>query len=188
MKFKHENLRTGAKFSCKMKCGACNATTATRNKCRKRVCVGRKYCHIHRRKKLGLVVRQSTIQGAGKGLFVTREFKKGSTIGRYAGEILSRVEHNRRYGGSDEDHGPYSLRTSNSGNRVVSSECKRGIMSMANGTKRKSKANARFVDKLRADGTIRVEAIRRIKQNDEILIHYGRDYFKTASNSRHTTS
>ena len=61
-------------------------------------------------------------------------------------------------------------------------------MSMANGTKRKSTANARFVDKLRADGTIRVEATKRIRPGDEVLIHYGRGYFKTAGNSRHSTS
>ena len=188
MKFRHENTRTGDTFSCKMKCGACNAATVSGSKCRNRVCIGRKYCHIHRRKKLGLVVRQSTIQGAGKGLFVTREFKKGSTIGRYAGELLSTEEHNRRYGGSDQDHAPYSLRTSNGGDRVVSAECKRGVMSMANGTKRKSRANARFVDNLRSDGTIRIEATRKIRPGTEVLIHYGRDYFATAGNSKHTTS
>ena len=61
-------------------------------------------------------------------------------------------------------------------------------MSMANGTKRKSRANARFVDNLRSDGTIRVEATRKIRPNTEVLVHYGRDYFATANNSRHTTS
>jgi hypothetical protein len=137
---------------------------------------------------MGLVVRQSTIPGAGKGLFATREFKKRSTIGRYLGELLSTEEHNRRYGGSDQDHAPYSLQTTNSAGRVVSAECLRGIMSMANGTRYLRQANARFVDNLRSDGTVRIEATRRILPGTEVLLFYGDGYFDTAGNITHTTS
>jgi hypothetical protein len=188
MRFRHEDLNTDATFDCRMQCGQCNARTLIGRRCRNNVCIGRTYCHVHRRKKMGLAVRQSTIQGAGKGLFATRVFKKGSTIGTYAGELLSTQEHNRRYGESDQDHAPYSLRTSNSAGRVVSAECLRGIMSITNGTRYIREANARFVDRLRPDGTVHVEATRRIGPDTEVLVHYGRGYFDTAGNSKHTTS
>ena len=60
-------------------------------------------------------------------------------------------------------------------------------MSMANGTRRKTDANARFVDNLRADNTIVVKATRIIRPGTEILIHYGKDYFDTAGVSEHST-
>lgn len=132
-------------------------------------------------------MKRSTIPNAGKGLFAARAFRKGDTTGRYAGEVLSTAEHNRRYDAGDDDHGPYSVQTRNARGRIVDASCRRGIMPMANGTRRKSDANARFVGNLRADGTIAVRATRTIRPGTEILIHYGRDYFATAGVSEHRT-
>ena len=187
MKFKHTNLRTGQKFSCAIQCGQCTARKPDGRQCRNRVCIGRKLCWIHRKKKLGLAVKTSRIPNSGKGLFAARLFKKNEVIGRYAGEVLTAAEHNRRYGSSDNDHGPYSVQARNSGGRIVDASCRRGIMSMANGTRTRSQANARFVDNLRPDNTIVVKATKRIPAGAEILVHYGKDYFKTANVSEHTT-
>ena len=187
MKFRHENTRTGRTFQCQVQCGQCSANKADGSRCRNRVCIGRKMCWQHRKQKLGLTVKKSTIANAGKGLFATKLFRRDDTIGRYAGELISNAEHNRRYGGTDDDHGPYSVQTRNSQGRIVDASCRRGLMSMANGTRRKSQANARFVDNLRPDGTIKVKATRAIRPGTEILIHYGRDYFATAGVSEHST-
>jgi hypothetical protein len=47
MKFRHEDLRTGDTFACRMRCGQCNARAFSGRQCRNYVCIGRKYCHIH---------------------------------------------------------------------------------------------------------------------------------------------
>lgn len=39
-----------------------------------------------------LAVKDSTIKGAGKGLFATRRIKKGTALGNYVGERLSYAE------------------------------------------------------------------------------------------------
>jgi hypothetical protein len=61
-------------------------------------------------------------------------------------------------------------------------------MSMANGTRYLRQANARFVDNLRSDGTVRIEATRRIRPGTEVVLFYGDEYFDTAGNITHTTS
>ena len=188
MKFKSTNVRTGEQFSCRLKCARCVGRTRAGDRCKNKVCIGKEYCHIHRKTKRGLVVKQSKIKNAGKGLFAVRTFKKGEVIGYYRGELLSTAEHNRRYGSTDDDHAPYSLQASNSKGRIVDASCSRHLMSMANGSRRRSNANARFVDYMRpSDGAVKVQATKTIKKNEEIIIHYGRDYFDTASNAKHST-
>ena len=49
------------------------------------------YRKINKTWVLWLLVRDSTIPGAGKGLFAAKPFKKGEFIGRYVGKVLGKV-------------------------------------------------------------------------------------------------
>ena len=43
-----------------------------------------------------LIVKKSKIKGAGKGLFTTKDIKKGERIVEYLGEIVTEAELDRR--------------------------------------------------------------------------------------------
>ncbi|MDX1961465.1 MAG: SET domain-containing protein-lysine N-methyltransferase [Leptospiraceae bacterium] len=48
------------------------------------------------------IVKKSLIPNAGLGLFTKRKFKKGESLGKYDGELLTEEECDRRY--SEQDH------------------------------------------------------------------------------------
>ena len=183
MRFKSTNLTTGRTFSCKMKKVACGAKTKTGHSCRNKVVIGLKRCHLHRSVKIA----QSTIPRAGKGVFAKRDYRKGERIGYYRGDVLSTSQHNRRYGSAQRDHAPYSLQGSKT--KIIDASCTRSTMSMINGTRLKKDANAVFRGRMQSKdtGKMPVRAIRPIKKGDEVFVHYGAAYFRTAENARHST-
>jgi len=197
IKFKNINNNGAADpnntFTCDLKCNRCTENSASGRRCKNRVCIGVTVCHAHRKRTARLVVKMSTIPNAGKGLFAfgpaaTVIFKKGAVIGYYKGEPISWEQHDERYG----EHGmsPYTVevRTSRhaSGNKLLDAACKRGLMSMANGLKNKSRSNAKFSSLMKADGTVSVKATKNINGGQEIKVYYGSGYF--AGMGRNTNS
>ena len=166
-------------MSCNLKCGRCTAKTAKGTQCRNRVCIGVDICHAHRKSKLGLVVKTSTLPNAGKGLFTTKDLKKNRRLRvKYQGDVLTREQNDERHGASQYDHNAYGLQV---GDRIVDASCKRGLSSLANGSKSKATSNAEFTK----SGFIRTT--KKIPANKEILVHYGKDYFKSAKYHKHFT-
>ncbi len=157
-----------------MPCDRCNAITATNNRCKLRTCVRFPYCWIHLRSIDGLMVRASTIPGAGLGLFANRRFQRNHRITKYSSHEISRTAN------QDSD---YVLKIS--ANQFMDSESLRNypgrfINSNANTGR---PANARFAQgyQIHRDNRynlrwISVYAIRRIEKGDEILIDYGDEY------------
>ena len=166
-------------MSCNLKCGRCTAQTAKGTQCRNRVCIGLDICHAHRKSKLGLVVKTSTLPNAGKGLFTTKDLKKNRRLHtKYQGDILTPEQNDERHGASPYDHNAYGLQV---GDSIIDASCKRGLMSLANGSKSKSTSNAEFTK----SGYVRTT--KKIPANKEILVHYGKDYFKSAKYHKHFT-
>ena len=166
-------------MSCNLKCGRCTAKTAKGTQCRNRVCIGVDICHAHRKSKLGLVVKTSTLPNAGKGLFTTKDLKKNRRLHtKYQGDILTPEQNDERHGASPYDHNAYGLQV---GDSIIDASCKRGLMSLANGSKSKSTSNAEFTK----SGYVRTT--KKIPANKEILVHYGKDYFKSAKYHKHFT-
>ena len=190
-KFTNQNLRTGRTFRCQVKGGRCPANNQNGQQCKNHVVLGRQLCHVHRKTKLGLQVKKSTIPRSGRGLHTTRDIKKGDFIGRYAGQLISTAMLNERYGAGKKANAPYALAVSqtshSSDHKIVDSACLRGIMSMANSKKKRSLSNARFSDHIRKDGTVNVRATKNIQAGSEIFIFYGAGFMKTHTNSKHTT-
>ena len=196
-KFKNTNKDSGGNrtFKCNLKCSQCTGTTRGGGRCKNRVCQGVVLCHQHR-KSVKLKVKQSGIARAGKGLFAWEPsnggniFKKGDTIGYYRGELISNKRMDKRYGKTG--NAPYTVATSRSSvagntNKNIDAGCKRGLMSLANGSRGMSGANARFIDNIRPDKTIAVKATKNIQHNKEIVLHYGKAYFDSMKKNTNKT-
>lgn len=140
--------------------------------CRRKVAIGLPLCWQHSRLEYGVKVAPSTIKGGGKGLFATKEFEKGKRICPYGGRLLTRAELDRLYPG--KHLAPYAENVSKE--YVRDAACVRGIGSMANGVPRKKESNAEtYVSTNRAPW---LRATKRIKEGEEILNHYGPEYFE----------
>jgi hypothetical protein len=125
------------------------------------------------------VVKTSTLPNAGKGLFTTKDLKKNRRLRvKYQGDVLTPEQNNERHGASQYDHNAYGLQV---GDRIVDASCKRGLSSLANGSKSKKTSNAEFTK----SGFIRTT--KKIPADKEILVHYGKDYFKSAKYHKHFT-
>lgn len=129
-------------------------------------------------------IRKSTIPEAGLGLFAYNPkledndivFRKDDYIGPYHGEVITEEEMVKRYQKTQEDivvNCPYLICTSDG--TLVDGAIIRGPIIYANDGKEKKKCNAIFIDE---GGKVHAIATKTIRQNEEIFIHYGKDYWK----------
>jgi hypothetical protein len=70
----------------------CAATTKVGAQCKAMTRHG-EYCWMHLAQLQGARIKQSSVPGAGKGLFAARDFKKGEVVARYTGDLVP-VENN----------------------------------------------------------------------------------------------
>jgi len=131
---------------------------------------------------LHLDVVPSSIPGAGRGLVSLVPRSKGDHLVEYLGELISAQDVETRY--PKGDVGIYCL--SLSASLFIDSALSRGVGASANAARRNTKPNARFVTDSRSC-TARLEATRRIRADEEILVSYGRDYWRGAHSSTHST-
>jgi len=129
-----------------------------------------------------LRILDSTIEGAGKGVFAIDPkqphgaviFKKNDHICKYDGQIISRAENDARYG--DEHTALYSYNLSNGRaggeKRVEDASCHRGIGSMINHSDRPNAIA------LQRGGRILIFAFRDIRNGQEIFTSYGNHYWR----------
>lgn len=73
------------KMSSSIRCVATSARTGAR--CRNKTRMRFPKCWQHTRSQDGVAVKDSTIPGAGKGLFATKDYRKNETIMQYKGPI-----------------------------------------------------------------------------------------------------
>lgn len=79
-------------------CQRCKFQLSNGRRCSRNTCLYSSYCWQHGRKKKGLSVKDSRIQGAGKGLFAARDLPRGYLI-PYKGVHMTRREIDRLYPG-----------------------------------------------------------------------------------------
>lgn len=188
------NTLAGNIWSCPIACQQCTYLRPPNNaRCRNRVCFGSPLCWQHNKITYGVKARPSTIQGAGKGLFATRQFhpQNNPWICPMICEDLpfNCVDH-QRYPGATV--APYAERRNQ--HRIVDCACSRGIGSQANARfyangniRPLSQHNA--ITRLRPTGPggqtqIWLKATRIIHEDQEIFMHYG-NQFSLVNN--HTT-
>lgn len=190
-------FKSASKFTCPLQCQSCLGMTKTGARCRRRVCVGLRYCYQHLTH-YGLRIAQSTIPGAGKGLFAwdrdaarrpmdrstTRKqsarrapilFKRGDFITIYDGELIDAATVTRRYGNRIA---PYVLHNRRE-TVVEDGACHRGVGTLINDGRRsdgRSDRNAEFQLNTKG-GYFQVHATRAIRHGEEILVNYGNGYW-----------
>ena len=145
----------------------CTAETATGRICKART-RGGQYCWTHLKKEEGLRIKQSKVAEAGKGLFAEKEFKKGETIALYTGDWVA---------AEDGAGGAYALQVSKT-KIIDAARTNAGPGRWANdprGTGRRANAELRYSAKNKVGS---VAAKQKIKKGDEVLVSYGRQYWK----------
>jgi hypothetical protein len=164
-------------FSCSLKCVRCQGGTRGRQ-CKRTVCIGLPVCWQHARTYYNIRIKDSNIQGAGKGVFVDRPrtaqgvlvFKKKDKICPYYGDVLNEDEYNAR-----ARNPIYTLRLRGGENPLYEdAACERGIGSIINHTTTRN-SNVRFsIGNNPKKGWI--VATKNIYNGDELLVNYGSDY------------
>jgi len=122
------------------------------------------------------IVKKSTIPGAGKGLFVNRDVKKGERIIEYLGEIISWKECDIR---AERDEGGYVFYVNR--NKCIDAfhtpEAYARYANDAKGlTKIKSVKNNCQYEIYKKTGWI--SATKNIKSGSEVFVSYGAQYWR----------
>jgi SET domain-containing protein len=133
-----------------------------------------------------LYLKKSLIPGAGKGLFVKNEIKKGEIVCEYEGEIVPWSVCEKR---AEEGHEGYAFFITK--NRCVDAYfTKEAMARYANDAKgigrvEGLKNNSQYEIKTRqGEKRVFIVATRTIKANDEVLVDYGKDYWKNLSKAK----
>jgi SET domain-containing protein len=133
-----------------------------------------------------LYLKKSLIPGAGKGLFVKNEVKRGEIVCEYEGEIVPWSVCEKR---AEEGHEGYAFFITK--NRCVDAYfTKEAIGRYANDAKGIGRVeglrnNAQYEIKTRqGEKRVFIVATRTIKANDEVFVDYGKDYWKNLSKAK----
>lgn len=177
--FQITDPNTNNRWSCPIHCQQCTHLRPNANnaRCRNRTCFGSPLCWIHNSQRFGVKSRVSTIPGAGKGLFATRQFHNHDWICPMVGENLTGACVEQRYPG--EMTAPY-VEYDEGNSRYTDCACSRGIGSLANA---RFRANGQLrhrnahnaITEWRVDGIpgFWLKARRNINIGDEIFLWYG---------------
>ncbi len=187
------------------RCGQCKAyTLKKRERCKNRTCFD-SYCWLHLEKefykspkakdktRFGLQIKTSQIPNAGKGLFATRNFKKGDKIMKLEFRKLKKKEIDKLYDYIDpktqkklEGVGPYSFDIVLRDGEIYFGDgaCIRNAPSYANDLKKS--ANVQY--KQENDGTaiVWLTVTKNIKAGDELFHSYGKNYWKNLNTNPHS--
>ena len=190
--------RTGTKkvqFQCPLKCGQCRYRIEKENRrCKRRVCIGFPYCYQHLPKKMGIQIKKSEALASiginSKGLYATRDFKKGEEIAPYNAPKISSNRASGRYdyckrGKLLNNTVPYGM---GDGDQIYDAACRRVPASLANSPYKTGKhSNAELVIS-KENNKPYLMAKKNIKAGSEILTRYGKDYWKYNKNLEVTPS
>jgi hypothetical protein len=162
-------------FTCAVPTRQCTATNKSGGTQCKRLCaIGTPFCWTHLASLKHLKVKESTIEGAGRGLFAhdPRQgqeailFRKDQTIAEYTGEIIDQTELVDRYA---QHTAPYAVQAG--ADRFIDAACDRCIGSIANTRPRGQ--NVRFSV---YRGRVSLKATQNIRNGQEIFLAYGGQY------------
>jgi len=155
----------------------CSADTNAGGQCGQRTAVAH-LCWGHLQRDLGLRVRQSTVQGAGRGLFAARELPANHRVPYTGDEIELRA---------DENGGPYVLQT-RQGSGIDAARRNCGLGRWVNDPRgatdeqgRPREANCEFTVHTPRGERQRVAAVRTLRpivRGEELLVRYGSGYWR----------
>ena len=130
-------------------------------------------CWVHRAQLNGTQIKDSTIAGAGKGLFARWDFNKGDAIVRYTGDIVQTADGANDGGWQGSS---YVLEVTDSW-AIDAARTNTADGRMINDTVTTNKrANVKFAFDARRK-VVTIRALRAIKAGEELFISYGREYW-----------
>ena len=122
-----------------------------------------------------LEIRQSTIIGAGNGVFATKDLRAKLSMGSYGGEVLTYNQLVAKYPDKLPEYVMYINR-----NRYIDGSVGGNILSMINSPRGTAKkANVRFTRK----GTVVTKS--KIKNGSELFVAYGTNYWNSKNIKGH---
>jgi hypothetical protein len=174
-RFKYRLRRGGGEssFELVLQESRCEAKDAGGLQCSRFTRAHAPYCLQHVQEVLGLTIRESTISGAGKGLFTSRAHTAGSVLTPYTGELLTREEKDARY--PDDAMAPYAVQITSQW--FLDAAGQRGVGAYANGSRGDRRPNAKFVVCTKAKSA-KLVALRHLRPDEEVLVSYGRAYWR----------
>ena len=158
-------------------CARCAAEKPNGERCKLRTCKYAKYCWIHTKKKEGVSIKRSGVEGGGQGLYTAREFKKNDRIGIYSGKRVSRKAYAAR------PNGRYGFTAPNGGFIIDARSTQSGNMRYVNSCRRQDKAAGRCrgnnVNSVqdRSTNQIKYTANKNIPAGEELFVSYGAGYW-----------
>lgn len=164
-------------FECALEPHQCMGTSKNGMQCRRRSVIGLPFCWTHLLSEKNLRIKASNIPDAGSGLFALKRnatfgeilFRTGDTIIKYEGEVIDQPELERRYGVYTAPYGVALHR-----HMFEDGACVRGVGNLANHATG-ALANARLVLDPRRN-RVSLKAMKNIRNDQEILVNYGREY------------
>lgn len=187
-------------FTCRLQTMQCAFGTEPYNtppyegkSCSRTVTIGLPLCWQHMKIVHGVQVKQAYRNNTpiGKGLFATREFARDAWICPYINHEITEDELEARYPGDMQ--APYAETNEGTGRQATTyhdAACVRGIAALANGEARKRDSNCTIEERGAPPGgtdyKLWLRARKRIKATDELIAHYGAEYFSTRM-EEHTT-
>lgn len=176
---KYFHFRDGneIRFDGELKRKRCQYHLPTGHRCKRNVIIGLPYCFQHRVRTLKVRVAPSTVPNAGTGLFAyngTNDnefvFEKNETVAPYYGENVNHDTLTARYG--DDATAPYGIEMSRT--QYMDAALSRGLGSLTN-HQNSNRTNTRF-SVARDRRSVNIVATRRIRNNSELFVNYGRQY------------
>jgi SET domain len=162
-------------FECPLVVSACTAIDEHGHVCGKQTLV-EPLCPAHLAHIFGVGVRVSSIPNAGFGLFALRDIRKKDLITPpYTGVVHTADSINALY---KNGSAPYALGINS--DMFVDAACQRSWAAFINHTGM-TKSNAKFAI-WAAQQTANIRATKDIKAGSEILLHYGKNYFRFNDN------
>jgi uncharacterized protein len=118
-----------------------------------------------------VVIKKSTIKGAGKGIFAKHDIKKGITVAQYIGVMVPMYFVDLNFYDSD-----YIFQSINELLAIDANDPLSCYGRYANDSLSQMKINVKFTKAMNEDGA-KLIAIKDIKKGDEIFISYGYNYW-----------
>jgi len=175
-------------FQCNLQSKRCEGNTKAGTQCRRNTVMGTNWCYQHLETDKHLKIKDSTIPGAGKGLFCFDRkkgdneiiFKPNQVIINYVGENIDDGDLDERYGNKTAPYVIHLVRDQN-----VDSACLRGVGAFVN-HKPHSQANARLASN-KNKTEARITATKNIRNGAEIFASYGNQYSINEAGASFTT-
>lgn len=157
-------------------CVQCSARKKNGERCSRRTCKYSDKCFQHTKIDTGLQIKSSNINGAGQGLFATKDFKRNEKITSYGGTQVSLDT----YRNNPSGYGFLITR-----NLILdASSTQSGWGRYANNCRNQNKQagecrgnNAKIVGNTQRR-TANIKATKNIKAGEEIFVPYSRGYWK----------